>query len=266
MLVSRAFTHFLAMANAAEKHHVKRVLEEFNIPCGGFCDKVDSCGAVLRDLAQKHSPEEVWDALTTQTVELVLTAHPTEVNRRTILDKHRRIQGVLTDADARRNKDKKATSYQKRELNDALQREISSIWLSDEVNRRKPRPQDEAEKGTLIVETVLWETVPQFMRKLDATAQEFLGKGLPLDAAPIKISSWMGGDRDGNPNVRADITREVILRNRHKAARLFAEDLKKLESELSLTTCSDEMRAVVGDAREPYRSFLRPVSAIGSIL
>jgi phosphoenolpyruvate carboxylase len=250
------------MANAAEKHHIKRVLEEFNVPSGGFYDKVDSCGAVLRDLTDRHSAEDVWEALTTQTVELVLTAHPTEVNRRTVLDKHRRIQGVLTDADARRNKGKKATAFQKKELNDALQREIASIWLSDEVNRKKPNPQDEAEKGTLIVETVLWETIPQFLRKLDATAHEFLGKGLPLDTAPIKISSWMGGDRDGNPNVVANTTREVILRNRFKAARLFAEDLTRLETELSLTTCSDELRDIVGEAREPYRSFLRPVSIL----
>lgn len=169
---------------------------------------------------------------------------------------------ILTEADICRSMEKKTTTYQKQQLNDALQREISSIWLSDEVSRKKPRPQDEAEKGTLIVETVLWEAIPQFMRKLDATAQEALGKRLPLDAAPIKISSWMGGDRDGNPNVVADTTREVCLRNRMKAATLFAKDLKNLQRELSLTTCSEEMREIVGQAREPYRSFLHPVSII----
>ena len=85
---------FLATANAAEKHHTRRVLEEFNISKGAFYDKVDSCGGVLGKLAEEHSPDVVWEALASQTVELVLTAHPTEVNRRTILDKHRRIQEV----------------------------------------------------------------------------------------------------------------------------------------------------------------------------
>ena len=96
MVVSRAFTHFLATANAAEKHHTKRVLQEFNSGKGAFYDKVDSCGDVLDTLAAQHGKDAVWEALTNQTVELVLTAHPTEVNRRTILDKHRRIQEVGT--------------------------------------------------------------------------------------------------------------------------------------------------------------------------
>jgi phosphoenolpyruvate carboxylase len=166
----------------------------------------------------------------------------------------------LTEADAHRARGDKSKDYVKQQLNDAIQREISSLWLSDEVSRQKPRPQDEAEKGILVVETVLWETVPQFMRRLDATCKEFLGKSLPLDAAPIRFASWMGGDRDGNPNVKPDTTRDVCLRNRRKAASLFADDVKTLMSELSLTTCSDELRAVIGEAREPYRDFLRPVS------
>lgn len=99
------------------------------------------------------------------------------------------------------------------------------------------------------------------MRRLDATVKEFLGKGLPLDAAPIRFSSWMGGDRDGNPNVKPNTTRDVCLRNRRKAATLFAKDMSELWKQLSLTTCSDELRTIVGnDAREPYRAFLKPVS------
>ena len=94
LVVSRAFTHFLASANAAEKHHTRRVLDEFNVSKGAFYDKVDSCGGALASLAEEHSPDVVWEALVNQTVELVLTAHPTEVNRRTILDKHKRIQEV----------------------------------------------------------------------------------------------------------------------------------------------------------------------------
>jgi len=158
-----------------------------------------------------------------------------------------------------RSSDRKASEFAKKQLNDGLEREISSIWLSDEVSRSKPTPQNEAEKGILVVETVLWETVPQFMRKLDATAKQFLGKGLPMDAAPIRFASWMGGDRDGNPNVKPDTTREVCLKNRAKAASLFAADLQQLWKQVSLTSCSDEMRAIVGDAREPYRTYLVPM-------
>lgn len=276
-LVSRAFTHFLAIANAAEGHHRTRRLKQATWPttdknknneqqynnksCGALYPKPDSCGGVLPALvaAGHHSKDAIWQALATQTTELVLTAHPTEVNRRTILEKKRRIQKILTVADAYRAVGHQ-TEYDLQLLDHAMQREIGNIWLSDEVSRTKPTPVQEAEKGTLVLETVLWEAVPEFLRKLDATANEFLGQGLPLTAAPVRFASWMGGDRDGNPNVQPNTTRQVCLNNRRKAATLFYKDLQKLESELSITTCSDELRAVVGDAaREPYRALIRPM-------
>lgn len=259
-LVSRAFTHFLAIANSAEAHHRARVLA-MEDPTGGvhaLSGRPDSCGGVLPALAEKYDKDTLWDALTSQTVELVLTAHPTEVNRKTILNKKRRIQEILTQADRYRMMGR-TTPYQQAELDDALTREISSIWQSDEVSRVKPRPQDEAERGTLVVETVLWEAVPQFLRKLNATMEESLGKGLPLESAPIRFSSWMGGDRDGNPNVTPDVTREVCLMKRFKAAKLFAKDIERLANQLSNTTCSEEMRGAIGDAREPYRAYLTTV-------
>jgi phosphoenolpyruvate carboxylase len=263
--VSRAFTHFLALANAAEAHHRARLVDQSDRDAathsGALHSKPDSCGGLFPSLlAQGHSPSEIYNALVSQTTELVLTAHPTEVNRRTLLDKKRRIQDILTKADQARQLG--ATVFEQDELDDALHREISSIWQSDEVSREKPTPQTEAQKGTLVVETVLWETVPRFLRKLDATMREFLGedKGLPLEAAPIRFASWMGGDRDGNPNVKPGTTREVCLANRAKAAALFASDLSDLWRQLSITTCSDELRHALDDpgAREPYRAFLKP--------
>jgi phosphoenolpyruvate carboxylase len=261
--VSRAFTHFLALANAAEGHHRARRLQATmgEKPSGALYPKADSCGGVLPDLlAAGHSVDEIYDALTTQTTELVFTAHPTEVNRRTILAKNRRIQQILNQADAYR-KQNKTSGFVQKELDQALYGEIASIWLSDEVSRFKPTPETEAEKGTLVLETVLWETVPLFYRKLDATMQEFLdGRRLPLDSSPVKFASWMGGDRDGNPNVKPTTTRVVTLRNRGKAATLFSRDLVKLKGALSLTTCSLELRAAVdAGSREPYRDYIQGI-------
>mmetsp|Transcript_21295 Transcript_21295/g.32788 ORF Transcript_21295/g.32788 Transcript_21295/m.32788 type:complete len:997 (+) Transcript_21295:177-3167(+) len=261
-LVSRSFTHFLALANAAEGHHRIRLMHaKANTGTGmsALSSKSDSCGGVLPQLAKEHDADAIFDALTSQTVELVLTAHPTEVNRRTILDKQRRVQSLLTLADRYRASGE-ATPYKQVELNDALYREISSIWLSDEVAREKPSVQSEAARGTLVVETVLWETLPQFLRKLNSTLVDTIGKKLPLDAAPLKFASWMGGDRDGNPNVTSTVTREVCLTNRITAATLLHRDLTTLESELSITNCSQELRDIVGDdEREPYRCFLEPM-------
>jgi phosphoenolpyruvate carboxylase len=166
-----------------------------------------------------------------------------------------RIQ-ILTQADGLRDKNQPPTGFAQRELDRAMEREIASIWQSDEVSRAKPTPQNEAERGTLVVETVLWEALPNFLRKLNAMTESVLGKSLPLDATPIKFSSWMGGDRDGNPNVTPEVTREVLLKQRAQAAGLFHRDLSQLHSELSIMNCSDELRAVVGDEKEPYRALL----------
>jgi phosphoenolpyruvate carboxylase len=262
--VSRAFTHFLAIANAAEGHHRSRLLKQedelYEGDIHALSHKSDSCGGLLPELVKKYDKEAIYQNIISQQVELVLTAHPTEVNRRTILDKHRRVQSILTKADALQASARGPTPYEQEQLNRALEREIASIWQSDEVARAKPTPQDEAERGTLVVETVLWTAVPSFLRKLDATMKVHLGKGLPLDAAPIKISSWMGGDRDGNSFVTPNVTREVCWMKRIKAARLFQEELAILRAELSIGHCSQEMVDVIGPGiREPYRVFLTKV-------
>jgi phosphoenolpyruvate carboxylase len=295
--VARAFTHFLSIANAAERHHRSRRLKQAVVltnndqndleppPAmssggggggGALWPKKDSCGGVIPDLLrQGHDAETIWHVLSTQCTELVLTAHPTEVNRRTLLEKNQRIQQILTIADQYRSSNN-VSSYELQQLDNAMYREIGSIWQSDEVSRTKPTPVQEAEKGTLVLETVLWDAVPQFVRKLDATARQFLGerRGLPLEtAAPVRLASWMGGDRDGNPNVTPNTTRQVCLHNRRKAAELFAAKLQQLQSELSITSCSLELRAsaLMGQPppttstndssalREPYRAYLRPM-------
>jgi phosphoenolpyruvate carboxylase len=258
--VSRAFTHFLAIANAAEGHHRGRLIKHEDELLPGdlhaLSHKSDSCGGLLPELVGVYDPEVIYNNIISQQVELVLTAHPTEVNRRTILEKHRRVQKILTIADEYRASGR-GTPYEQQELNHAMEREIASIWQSDEVAREKPTPQDEAERGTLVVETVLWTAVPSFLRKLDATMKAHLGKRLPLDAIPIKFASWMGGDRDGNSFVTPNVTREVCLMKRMKAAKLFQADLTRLRADLSIVHCSREMTDIIGDGvREPYRKFL----------
>jgi len=269
-VICRAFAHFCAIANAAEYHHrSRRNSAKLNQSAminpeavSALSPAPDSCAGVLPQLLKRGdlTADQIFETLTTQKVELVLTAHPTEVNRRTLLDKHRRVQHLLTQADEQRGKGM-STPYQQKLINDALKREIGLIWQSDELNRQKPTVQEEAERGTLVVEAVLWEAVPNFFRKLDATMVDILGEKytLPLDATPFKFSSWMGGDRDGNPNVTPQVTREVCLQNRIRSAKLLKRDIVEVSGRLSTTFCNDELREKVGDAREPYRAYLNNV-------
>ncbi len=93
------------------------------------------------------------------------------------------------------------------------------------------------------MENSLWEGVPNYLRELNEQLEANLGYQLPVDFVPVRFTSWMGGDRDGNPNVTADITRHVLLLSRWKATDLFLKDVQVLISELSMVECTDELRA-----------------------
>jgi phosphoenolpyruvate carboxylase len=105
----------------------------------------------------------------------------------------------------------------------------------------------------------LWDGVPLYMRALDRAMRTATGACLPLDAAPIRFGSWIGGDRDGNPTVTPEVTRQATWLARWSAANLYLRDIRALRAELSLITASDELRARVRDAHEPYRALLAGV-------
>jgi len=110
-----------------------------------------------------------------------------------------------------------------------------------------------------VVEDSLWRAVPEFLRRLDTALLDCCDASLPLDAAPVTFVSWMGGDRDGNPNVTAEVTAEVLLLSRWKAADLYLKDVIGLVDELSMTVCDEGLRELAGGAHEPYRAVLRPL-------
>ena len=249
--ISRAFAHFLTLANVAEQHHRVRRRRVYQrdpqaVPQRGSCDET-----FARLLAAGVTPETLHETICRQQIECVLTAHPTEVIRRTLLRKHNRIAALLACRDTR-----DLTPFERDETEQALRRDITSCWLTDEIRRARPTPLDEAHGGLAYLEETLWEVVPRFLRLLDTALLKFTGKALPLTAASVRFGSWMGGDRDGNPHVTADVTRRVCLLARRQALTLYARDLKALASELSMTACSDALRARVGNAHEPYRAIL----------
>ncbi|ANG64053.1 phosphoenolpyruvate carboxylase [Marinobacterium aestuarii] len=243
--VARAFTQFLNLANIAEEHHrVRRRLEDSGK------DAPESLGQLFRRLSDRgFSVREIAGGLGKLSVDLVLTAHPTEVNRRTLIHKFDDIADCLKRLDRGEK-----VQHRLREL-------VSQIWHTDEIRQQRPTPVEEAKWGFAVIENSLWQAVPKFLRSLDEQLQEVLGEGLPLDCCPVRYSSWMGGDRDGNPNVTARVTREVLLLSRWMAADLYYRDIDQLRAELSMNRCNSELRERVGDVPEPYRALLADVRA-----
>lgn len=256
--IARSFSNFLALANTAENFHRIRKLREILKASGstyGLWPKEDSCAGTIQNLLQSGvAKDSIGQAMADQKVEIVLTAHPTEVNRRTMLKKYNRIKNILWQLNVQN-----LSPYEAKTLNESLRSEIYSIWESDNLRRSKPSPVDEARSGLAVVENVLWEAVPSFLRKLDDVMKGELGAdhGLSVDKSPIKLASWMGGDRDGNPNVTADITVKVSQMSRWVAATLYKADIAELRSLLSMRLCSQELKAKTTNQREPYREVLK---------
>ena len=138
-----------------------------------------------------------------------------------------------------------------------MQRLIAEAWHTEEIRRVRPTPVDEAKWGFAVIEHSLWQAIPNYLRKADQALHAATGLRLPLTAAPIRFASWMGGDRDGNPNVTAPVTREVLLLARWMAADLYLRDVDQLASELSMQQASPTLQAQVGDSVEPYRAVLK---------
>lgn len=245
--VTRAFSHFLNLANLAEQFHgvTKECEEAFEVP-----DHFDELMVRLKDKGLTN--EQIASSIAKLNMELVLTAHPTEVSRRTNIQKQESIFECLTELEntslGKRDKDR---------LENRLQQLIAQTWHTGEFRTQRPTPIDEAKAGYATIEHSLWEAIPAFVRSMDERLVEHTGIHLPLDAVPVRFSSWMGGDRDGNPFVTSKVTEEVLLLSRWVAADLYLRDLKPLIGELSMTECNDEMQKKMGDCREPYRAVLK---------
>ena len=253
--VARAFSHFLNLANIAEQHHRIRRRRAYQQspdlpPQRGSCEETFG-----RLIAAGLTPAELLDAVCALEIELVLTAHPTEIVRRTLLQKYDRIARALAEKDR-----PDLTVWERETVVETLRREIAAAWETDEIRRVRPTPLDEVRGGLLVFEQTLWQALPRYLRELDRALTQHTGSGLPLEVSPIRFGTWIGGDRDGNPNVTPDVTRQAVLLGRWMAADLYFREVDLLRSELSLAHASGELRAKVGEGEhEPYRALLREV-------
>jgi phosphoenolpyruvate carboxylase len=252
--LARAFAHFLNLANVAEQHHRIRRRRAYQAepdsrPQPGSCQETFE-----RLVAAGIAPDALYDAICKLRIELVLTAHPTEVSRRTLIHKYNRVAELLAERDH-----VDLTVPEREEVTEALRREIVSAWETDEVRHERPSPLDEVRGGLVVFEQSLWRAVPVFLRSVDAALRRIAGRGLPLDVAPLRFGSWIGGDRDGNPNVTPEVTRKACLLARWQAADLYLAEVNALRDELSMSFGSPELAAATRNAPEPYRALLRDV-------
>jgi phosphoenolpyruvate carboxylase len=252
--VTKSFSQFLNFANIAEQYHrIRRTrLYKMNPALGPQLGSLQDM--IPKLLAKGVSKQELYKAILALDIQFVLTSHPTEVKRRTVMLKYNRITAALEKLD-----DQILTPDEIIDVKDSIQQEMTAVWQTPEVRSQKPTAIDEAKWGYAIIEGSIWHAVPRFMRELQCVVREHLGQELPLDLAPLKIDSWLGGDRDGNPNVTPEVTRRVVFIARWVAADLLLKEIIKLRESLSMEPCNAKLRSLVGDTKEPYRVLLKQV-------
>lgn len=249
--VARSFNHFLNLANVAEQFHT---VSRFNDVGLGQQNPLTQTLKTLVTKAEQGQLDSnhLAETLSKLHINLVLTAHPTEVTRRTIINKHVELSDCLASLERKDN-----LVQERDNILNRIEQLISQAWHTDDIRRSRPTPVDEAKWGYAVIENSLWHAVPRFLREFSANVKDQLSLELPIDYSPIEFTSWMGGDRDGNPFVTSQVTAEVLDHGRWMALNLYIQDLKTLCAELSMSDASDELIELAGQDFEPYRAVIK---------
>ncbi|OCG26289.1 phosphoenolpyruvate carboxylase [Gilliamella sp. Fer2-1] len=248
--VARAFNQFLNLVNtAAEYYGISPHGEASSSP-----KKMTELFSTLKKL--NFSNETITKAINDLSIELVLTAHPTEINRRTMINTYTAINSCLSQLDH-----DDLADYEIERIMRRLKQLVCQAWYTDEIRKKRPSPIDEAKWGFSVIEDSLWQGVPLFLRELNDQLVDTFDEQLSVEHVPIKFTSWMGGDRDGNPNVTAKVTEKVMLQARLKSIELFLSDIQILVRELSMTECSQSVIDLLDEKNktvsEPYRAVMK---------
>jgi phosphoenolpyruvate carboxylase len=238
--VLRAFGLYFQLANIAEQHHRLRRRREYEreqrSPRESLADAFD------RLERAGIGPEELAAAGRALSLELVLTAHPTEATRRTVLAAHVRLGQLLRELD-----DPTLPAAGRRRIEAALAEEITLLWQTDEIRSQRPRVVDEIRNGLWFFEQSLLEAAPQLLA-------DFRGR-LPGTPAPFRFGTWIGGDQDGNPAAGPDTIHEALDRARDLALAGYRDEVRELartigSSSLLVEPSSELLDSIRGDERD----------------
>ena len=261
LVIARSFSKFLDFSNIAESLFSIHNIHDHNIRKTQETNEIVILEEAILDVFKNKSLSlnKFYETAKNLKIEIVLTAHPTEVKRRTLIQKYAKVNHLLDSFNNLRIFTKQNINLEKNLLQNNLHEEITSVWKTDEIKRSRPTPVEEAKWGLAVIEDSLWNAIPKICSRFNNSVKYYTNKDLPINFSPIVFGSWMGGDRDGNPNVTAKTTKEVILLSRWEAASLYEKEFTKLIQSLSLHDCSKKIKKVVGKTWEPYRVFLRPI-------
>ena len=267
VLVVRAYSYFLHFANIAEDHHHIRRIRAHDIR-GDPPRPGTLANAVGKALEAGHSPEAVTDFFNDASVWPILTAHPTEVRRKSTIDR----EIAIADSLAQRERPD-LTPAEAAALEAGVVRAVLTLWQTNLLRQTKMTVLDEVENGLSYYDTTFFRELPAMYAALEDELSRLSREDTIRISSFLKIGSWIGGDRDGNPYVDAKILRETMRKQSAHALRHYLAEVRKLRSELSLSATlvkvSDALSALAAKSpdtsvhrrHEPYRRALSLVYA-----
>jgi len=229
LIVSRALHELLGIANICDSVHRVRRWESYAKGNDNIAWKQRTSDAFTILKERGFTTEQIATKANSICIDFVLTAHPTQASRRTWLVKHARLVQLMQKRQAGLD------------VSDDIERILTEIWRSNPIRTIKPSPIDEAKGGFATVQDVLWYAVPKELKNIDLELRKLGAPVLGLDACPITFSSWMGGDRDGNPFVTSQVTENIICLGKVQAAKLYHDAVSELYWILSTTSASKEL-------------------------
>ena len=228
--VAASFAAYFDLVNCAEENQRVNALrrqedKKYPEPIS------ESIGAAIAALKERGvSRDQVQELLANLSIELVLTAHPTEARRRTVLSKMEHVTHLV--------KQISAGALSLREQENAirsLRNEISALWLTDRARAAKLTADDEVKTGLYFVDSFFWNTLPVIYNDLEQALDRYY-PGLHAPDAWFRLASWIGGDRDGNPNVTSEVTAETLRLHRGLAVENHRKSFHDLARHLSISS------------------------------
>ena len=229
--VIRAFAIYFQLVNIAEQNHRIRRKRDYEFFVGEEVQNgsIEDAIKVLKE--NNVSQEDVAEMLEGISLELVITAHPTEATRRAVLDIHKRIALDVMELD------NPTLTYREREkLTEKLLNEVLILWQTDELRDRKPTVIDEVKNGLYYFDETLFEAIPSVYEELERCLTKYYPETKWHVPSYLRFGSWIGGDRDGNPSVTHDVTWNALELHRELVVRKYEEQLTEMLQMLSFST------------------------------
>jgi phosphoenolpyruvate carboxylase len=266
----QAYSAYFHLVNQAEKHEIIRINRERSRDGAGGATRPESIDAAVAALrAEGRNRTDVLALFAQLDIQPTLTAHPTEARRRSVLHKQRRIAELLTELQR-----PDGTAEEAGTAAATLRQQVSLLFATDDVRPERPSVQDEIDHGLYFLRTGIWSIAPRIHRDVERALERHYGSAADVPVF-LRWRSWIGSDRDGNPNVTADLTRWALARHRRTALDLHLAELLELREELSISARlapvpSALMSALqrngldapdAGSAGEPYRELVEAMMA-----